>query len=197
MRESSLFAFRNAVNISHLLATAVVKAGDMVIDATCGRGHDTALLARLVGESGKVLAFDIQEEAIASTRDLLAKTGLSQRVVLIKEDHAMMDHHITGPVSMCMFNLGYLPGSDQQIKTAGNSTLEAVRRALERLVEGGKISLVCYTGHPGGQEEFDLIRAFLAGIPQDHLEVMEIGFINQSNNPARLLVLSKLKGGIA
>ena len=39
----------------------------LCIDATCGNGGDTAFLCRLVGPEGRVLGFDIQPEAIAST----------------------------------------------------------------------------------------------------------------------------------
>ena len=37
-----------------------VQEGDFCIDATMGNGNDTLLLSQLCGESGKVLAFDIQ-----------------------------------------------------------------------------------------------------------------------------------------
>ena len=40
-----------------------VKPGDFCIDATMGNGNDTLLLSRLCGDSGQVLAFDIQEQA--------------------------------------------------------------------------------------------------------------------------------------
>lgn len=54
----------------------VVSPGDSVIDATCGGGKDTLALARLVqpwkgGRGGRVLAIDVQEEALARTRSLL------------------------------------------------------------------------------------------------------------------------------
>ena len=39
-----------------------VQPGDTVVDATCGNGGDTLWLARAVGPSGRVLAFDIQVE---------------------------------------------------------------------------------------------------------------------------------------
>ena len=45
-----------------------VKEGDLCIDATMGNGNDTLLLSRLCGEKGHVLAFDIQEIALANTR---------------------------------------------------------------------------------------------------------------------------------
>ena len=50
-----------------------VKEGDLCIDATMGNGNDTLLLFRLCGEKGHVLAFDIQEIALANTRERLEK----------------------------------------------------------------------------------------------------------------------------
>ena len=40
-----------------------VMPGDICIDATMGNGNDAALLIRLAGEKGHVLAFDIQKQA--------------------------------------------------------------------------------------------------------------------------------------
>ena len=37
-----------------------VQPGDICIDATMGNGNDTALLSKLAGEKGRVVAFDIQ-----------------------------------------------------------------------------------------------------------------------------------------
>ena len=45
-----------------------IREGDLVIDATCGNGNDTLLLSAAVGESGDVLAVDIQEEAVEKTK---------------------------------------------------------------------------------------------------------------------------------
>lgn len=40
--------------------SGLVQAGDAVVDATCGNGHDTLALARLVGPSGCIIALDVQ-----------------------------------------------------------------------------------------------------------------------------------------
>jgi ubiquinone/menaquinone biosynthesis C-methylase UbiE len=48
---------------------AVVKPGDVVIDATVGQGHDTLKLAQLVGPQGNVFGFDIQEAALGIAQD--------------------------------------------------------------------------------------------------------------------------------
>ena len=50
-----------------------VKEGDLCIDATMGNGNDTLLLSRLCGEKGHVLAFDIQEIALAQSPESASK----------------------------------------------------------------------------------------------------------------------------
>ena len=44
-----------------------VQPGDICIDATMGNGNDTALLSKLAGEKGRVIAFDIQQMALDPT----------------------------------------------------------------------------------------------------------------------------------
>ena len=52
-----------------------LKPGDTAVDFTMGNGNDTLFLSRTVGEGGRVYAFDIQEEALASTRQHLLENG--------------------------------------------------------------------------------------------------------------------------
>ena len=52
------------LEFSHRLLKTAAQEGDTVIDATVGNGHDTIILAHLVGDQGKVFGFDIQEQAI-------------------------------------------------------------------------------------------------------------------------------------
>lgn len=59
-----------------------VNAGDTVVDATMGNGHDTLFLAGQVGPEGHVCAFDIQESALESTRALLEAHHAADRVTL-------------------------------------------------------------------------------------------------------------------
>ena len=54
-----------------------ISTDDTVIDCTAGNGHDTLFLAKAVGNSGKVLAFDIQKSALENTRQLLSDRGIS------------------------------------------------------------------------------------------------------------------------
>lgn len=51
-----------------------------------GNGHDTHFLAELVGESGHVYAFDIQEAALMNTAERLGNE-YKDRVTLIQKSH--------------------------------------------------------------------------------------------------------------
>jgi hypothetical protein len=52
-----------------------------------------------------------------------------------------------------MFNLGYLPGGDHAITTEIGESGKAVMDGLFALRPGGVMTIVCYTGHPGGDVE--------------------------------------------
>ncbi len=90
----------NTLGLAHQFIQAHIRPGDLCIDATAGRGNDTALLCEAVSTIGKVLAFDIQPEAIESTRLLLEARGLADRATLILDSHANMEQYATaGTVS--------------------------------------------------------------------------------------------------
>ena len=57
-----------------------VKPGDLCIDATMGNGNDTLLLSTLCKENGQVLAFDIQEMALANTKKAPASCRRSRKL---------------------------------------------------------------------------------------------------------------------
>jgi len=64
---------KRIIPYAHELLQEIVQDGDITIDATCGNGHDTLLLSQLVGNNGTVHSFDIQEQAINNTSNLLKK----------------------------------------------------------------------------------------------------------------------------
>lgn len=135
---------------AHLLVKRCLTSGGHAIDATVGNGYDTCFLAGLVGTEGRVDGFDIQNEAIARTREKTA--GLPQ-VHLHHLGHEQMGEQVPEPVEVVMFNLGYLPSGDKSVITRPSSTLPALDAALALLKEGGLLVVVVYPGHDGGEEE--------------------------------------------
>lgn len=180
--------------VSHRLISAAVGPGDTVVDATCGNGHDTVFLAQLVGEEGRVLAFDIQAQAVANTRKKLIDAGMENRVQLIQANHARMDEYLPGKIKGAMFNLGYLPGGNHQLTTSGQNTVSALDHCISRLTDGGLVTIVAYPGHPGGEEEMEQIQAYISQLDQKEYETWQLKFMNQRNNPPCLLVVSKRSG---
>jgi len=146
---------------AHREIAAVLSPGDTAIDATAGNGHDTVFLAKLVGDTGLIFAFDVQEQAIASTRERLAQEGLLERVKLVHGSHAALHAYAApGSVAAVMFNLGYLPGGDHTVITRTAETLQALGEALHALKPGGVLTIVCYPGHEGGDQESAAVLAW-------------------------------------
>jgi len=143
---------------AHRLVRERVGEGDRVVDATIGNGQDTVFLAGLVGRSGRVDGFDIQSEAIESTRQRLQGCPCDH-VVLHQTSHEKMAGLVEPPLQAVMFNLGYLPGGDKQVVTRAETTTQSIRAALDLLSPTGIITIVAYPGHSGGREEADAVLA--------------------------------------
>jgi tRNA A58 N-methylase Trm61 len=140
--------------LAHTILHDAIREGDRVIDATAGNGHDTVFLAECVGAAGKVLAYDLQEQALEIARRTVAAAGFSERVEFHLTSHARMAEHAErGSVAVVMFNLGYLPGDDHAFTTRAEETLAALDSAAELLHTGGVLTVVCYPGHPEGARE--------------------------------------------
>ncbi|KAL4422236.1 hypothetical protein ABPG77_009711 [Micractinium sp. CCAP 211/92] len=180
-------------HIAQELWVQVVRRGDTVVDATCGNGHDTAYLAQAVGSTGTVHAFDIQSAAIEATQAAVAAAVPSGPVPAVHyhlASHAEMRERLgcTACASLVVFNLGYLPGSDKATTTQASSTLAAVEAACEVLRPGGLLSILCYTGHPGGMEEYEAVRARVGQLPPSGWVSSETRLLNRPAAPILLLV---------
>ncbi len=171
-----LISTGNLLKTAHHLVAEVVCVGDVVIDATVGNGHDTLFLASLVGDSGRVIGFDIQEQAIASASQRLTDEGvLMNTVELHQKNHAEMKQiiceELMGEVACVMFNLGYLPGADKAIITQLETTLDALQQATACLKSGGVLSVMCYPGHIGGEREAAEVSAWVEQLPGEMFNV--------------------------
>ena len=167
-----------------------VQSGDTVIDATAGNGNDTLFLAEIVG-SGTVHTFDIQAEALDKTKALLGKKALGDKVNFHHSDHRHIPDIVDKPVKAIMFNLGYLPGGDKSLTTSAENSRYALEKCLEILAPGGIISVVTYSGHPGGQQEEDLIANWCQTLDSRAFTASQVGLVNKPNNPPKLWLISK------
>lgn len=183
--------FINAVEISKKICELKLKDGDIAVDCTMGNGNDTAFLCSLVGENGRVYAFDIQENAIVNTRNKLLKLNLLERAELIFDGHENVDKYIKENVKLVIFNLGYLPKGNHEITTKMETTVAAVKKCLNILELNGIILLVIYHGHKNGKEEKEALENFTSHLNQKEYNVAKLSFTNQINNPPELICIER------
>lgn len=173
----------------HFLQSAI-SPGDTVVDATLGNGYDCQMLAECVGDSGRVIGFDVQQQAIDSTRERLGP--LAKQCELILAGHETLADHCPQGLSAVVFNLGYLPGADKAMTTQAAKTLCALAAAVQLLRQGGLLSVMCYIGHPGGMEEGRAVREWASLLPRSDWRVFHYQAVNAPNDPPFLIIVEKL-----
>ncbi|MFZ5753887.1 MAG: class I SAM-dependent methyltransferase [Bacillota bacterium] len=178
--------------VAHMLLREMVREGDVVVDATAGNGHDTLFLAKLVGIRGKVYAFDIQEEALKKTERLLAQHNCLAQVEFIHDGHEKIGQYIKEQVRCVMYNLGYLPGGDKSIITQGTTTISSLEQATHLLSKEGVISLMVYSGHPGGLSEAEEVECFVKSLASPPWHVLKWQKINGTQSGPYLMLLYKM-----
>ncbi len=132
------------LTLAHQIWRETLSPNDIVIDATCGNGHDTLFLASLARE---VHSIDIQENALAAARKKLPP---QHSVIFYHQCHSSLPALTP---KLIVYNLGYLPGSDKSLTTLTETTLQSIQEAQKILVPGGTLSITCYPGHTEGAKE--------------------------------------------
>ncbi|MET3557945.1 16S rRNA C1402 N4-methylase RsmH [Streptococcus rupicaprae] len=180
---------KRPIHLSHEFLAEVLDKEAVAIDATMGNGNDTAFLAQL---AKKVYAFDIQEQALVKTQERLTGLGLDN-AELVLAGHETVDQYVQEPIRAAIFNLGYLPSADKTVITKPDTTLLALEKILERLEVGGRVAVMIYYGHAGGDMEKDAVLAFVKDLDQTQFTAMLYQPLNQVNTPPFLVMLEKLK----
>lgn len=168
-----------------------VKEGAKVIDATMGNGYDTVWLAKLVGESGKVYAFDVQSEAVENTRKRLENENLLPRTALYLKGHENLGLTVRSMVDAVVFNLGWLPGFEKSIRTKCKTTLSAVNQAISMLKPGGIMTICVYPGHKEGDEELSALTEWAEGLNEKQFDALIFRYANISKKPPVLIAITK------
>ncbi len=180
----------NTLGLSHQFMAAHIRPGDTCVDATAGKGRDTALLCKLAGNQGRVLAFDIQEAAVEQTRALLADEGLSAEVYL--DSHANMERYVEAESADCVvFNLGRLPGGDPMVFTRAESTLTAIDAGLRVLKKGGVMAIALYYGKENGYDEKNAVLEHLRGLNDRAYTVLISDWANRRGEPPMPILVWK------
>ncbi|PLX98809.1 MAG: methyltransferase [Desulfuromonas sp.] len=190
------------VPLSQSLLGDILRDGDLAVDLTAGNGHDTLFLSRCVGPTGRVISFDLQRAAIDKTVHRLDDAGIEpvhigppvpavwHNVLLINDGHERIGEYVDTSVKAAIANLGYLPGSDKKLITRPETTLKALNGIAERLAPGGRLAVVVYTGHAGGEVEAAAVAGWFAALDSLAWDVLHIDIHNRPQSPF-LLVAEK------
>lgn len=174
----------NALGVTHRFLAQYVKPGSFIVDATAGNGGDTAFLCRLTGAQGRVLAMDIQPQAVENARARLKTEGLDQIGQVLLADHSQLARYVPAESADCIvFNFGWLPGGNHDIFTRKETSVPAVLQALHCLKPGGILSLCLYYGRNNGYAERDALLELVRGLDHRQYTVMELSFSNRLNDP--------------
>ena len=158
--------------------------GDVAVDFTMGNGNDTAFLSQTVGAEGKVYAFDIQEDALISTRGHLKELGCPENYELICASHHLVKDFVSTPIKAGMFNLGYLPRSGRKaVTTMRETTMPAVEAALDLLSPGGIVMVAIYPGHEEGRLEGEMLAEYFATLDRRKICVSRFNIMNSPTSP--------------
>ena len=166
--------------------------GDTAVDFTMGNGYDTVFLSQTVGESGEVIAFDIQPDALVSTEKNLRKNGCPDNWHLICASHHRAPEFIHKPIKAGMFNLGYLPGAGRkQVTTMRSTTLPAVESALGMLGEDAVLLVAVYPGHPEGAAEGEELCKYFSTLSRFKYSIAQFRMLNSPESPFFIVIETK------
>lgn len=164
---------------------------DTAVDFTMGNGHDTSFLSKVVGDKGKIYAFDIQESALESTRETLVNDGCPDNYELICASHDLADNYVKCKIRAGMFNLGYMPGGDHSLTTKRTTTIPAIKKAMEMLDHDSILTVAVYPGHPEGRLEGEEIEDLMSGISRFEYGIGKFCMLNSDESPYFIVIETK------
>lgn len=183
-----MIAYHHAVEFQHTLWDEALREARIIVDITCGNGHDLYYLATHAQAGANLYGIDIQEIAIKSSKERLE----GYPVTFYKGSHdEVLEAHIPSGIDLLVANLGYLPKGDHQIMTHERTTIKAIQVAMAKLNPQGLITVVAYPGTEMGAKERDELVAFLKTIDQRKFHVSTWQPLNQQHNPPELYILQR------
>lgn len=139
----------------HKYIKPLISKNDICIDMTLGNGNDSQLLTEL---SKKVYGFDISLQAINNSKQRLKD---KDNIEYILDNHINVDKYVKEKIKLIIFNLGYLPYSEDTNITKANETLIAFKKAYKLLQTNGYLIITFYLGHKGGKDEYYLLTNYI------------------------------------
>lgn len=191
--------FQSHLDLAHTYWQSLLRVGDIAIDATCGNGQDTLLLAQLCLNDlqGLIYAIDILPKAVELSKVHL-QNNLNeksfQRIHWHVRCHSQFPQEIaTESVKLIVYNLGYLPGGgNKNLTTQVETTLQSLKQALQLIQPGGAVSMTLYPGHSEGEKEEHEILKFVKELSPFSWNCCHHRWLNRAKSPSLLLIQKQL-----
>lgn len=182
------------VEFSHLVIKDYINSNNFYIrcvDATCGRGEDTLFISNLLNDNGHIDAFDIQMDAINSTKQKLIDNNITN-VDLFNQSFTTINPE---NYDLFVFNLGYLPGGNKTITTMHEDSLYIIRKIIDYipLNLNSLLVIAVYPGHEEGKLESDVIDELIKNLDSKIYLVSKYQNYNQNNPPYLVTISNKHK----
>lgn len=171
-----------------MLLVSHIVPGGTAVDFTMGNGHDTLWLSHQIGPQGRVYAFDIQQAALESTKHRLHENEAHENYHLFCVSHHLACEYVKEPFCVGIFNLGYLPGTDKVLTTKRETTLEAIRKAIDMMGKNAALLIAVYPGHEEGRLEGEEIERMLLPLSRKKYSVGKFRLINSPIAPYFFLI---------
>jgi Putative rRNA methylase len=151
--------------LAHSLWASVLRPSiDSAIDATCGNGYDSVVIAKMLfpttgdtdadfdsDSQSQLLCIDIQQQACDNTTQRLADAlgiqndRMKHHVQVLQTSHAPLPRpNDSSSVGLVVYNLGWLPNSAKEYITLMDSTLSSLVDAFLLVRVGGMVSVMTY-----------------------------------------------------
>jgi hypothetical protein len=174
------------LKLAHQVWKDHLKPGDFAIDATCGNGYDTEVLAHL--NLAHLYVCDIQKKALNATKSLV---GENQNISYHLECHSTFSF-VKNPVDLIVYNLGYLPGGDKSLTTNLQTTVKSIKTGIVLLNPGGLISCMLYPGHSEGAREESALLDLTSDFSPKNFQISHHQLVNRCRAPSLLLIRKTL-----
>ena len=98
-----------------------IEPGQTVLDVGCGPGAFSIVMAKMVGESGKVIAVDVQEEMLQIVREKAARQGLESRIFTHKSDSDRMGISEKVDFALAFYMVHEVPNAEAFLKEVASA----------------------------------------------------------------------------
>ncbi len=214
---------QHTTDLALAMCEKYIQKDGLAVDCTCGNGKDTLWLAKrckrvmafdiqksaidntqALLHAENITCFNLVKEDSPACVSELMRDG----VYLVQDSHEHLAEYLSsgylqvsdnGLVEaldapcVIIFNLGFLPGGDKNVTTKVESSVNAIKKALDVLDIGGLLSVTMYPGHSEGRAEQDAVLEWAKGLDSGKYHCVFANMLNQSDRAPQVLWITKKK----